>query len=38
MNDVVKIYDTDDILVKLSAIEVIQNMGNTVWNAEFLSQ
>lgn len=33
-----KLYETDDILVKLNIIEIIQSMGNSEWNAKFLSQ
>ena len=37
MLKVVAIYNTDDILVKLNAIELIQNLGNSQWNANFLT-
>lgn len=34
----VSFYDTDDILVKLNAIEILSYMGNSKWNSEFLKQ
>lgn len=31
-----KLYNTDDLLVKLNMIELISGMGNSKWNAELM--
>jgi hypothetical protein len=38
MKQVTIIYNTDDLLVKLNVIEIVQYMGDTQWCAEFLLQ
>lgn len=34
----VKIYNTADLLLKLAAVEVIQKLGDSAWNAKYFSE
>jgi len=38
MNHIVEAYKTDDILLKLSIVEVIPKMGDSEWNSKFINE
>lgn len=38
LENIIKLYSTNDILVKMNAVEIFSKIGESSWNADYISK